>query len=557
MKRFTLVAAASLSMLCISAESVTVEHTLAGSLSTEIEAVLTADQITVADITELKITGEAELTADDCTYIRTNMKTTLVLLDVSEAVFAGDKLPGGQWDGTGKFVNGMTALTEVKLPETLIALGGPSFNGCTKLERVNLNDNIHVIPNKCFSGCSKLTLEALPANLTTIESEAFRSCASLTLSGSLPATLTSIRNFAFCDSKVAFDQLPANLATLEQNAFQRTNVSFSEIPAGIKTLNQSVFAGTQVTFDRLPEHITAVSSYVFQSVKTMPEFTITDQAGLWSTIPMGFFFIAADDTPRTFICRAPQAPNATVNVGSDKWTGSFSQVSDNSNTTFKVLESALESYQNKAPYNTMNLEVLTTSIPAPVSEIDYGHFTDHVVINEGDVVISYEVNGTEYTDLTDVPESAENAAAFNVNFSATAPMNIYVKEIRYAGVATQAEGSEDESEGSEDPDVLYTATSTDRENVSVPVTVGPDMRPMQVVIAQSDNNTVGIEAVEAQANIVSRKGNMIYLSEAGASLFDLAGRSVATTEGSSLSMEQLPGGVYILRAGNTVVKIVK
>lgn len=556
MKRISLVAAFAVSLLSLSAESVTIEHTTESGIEAELNAAIEASGTltSMADITELTIIGEANLTKADFTVLRDNMKTTLTLLDITGATLDGNKLPGGQWDATGSFVNGMTELVEVRLPEDLKGLGGPSFNGCSNLEKVNLNDNITVIPNKCFSGCSKLVLEALPARLTVIEAEAFRTCSSLTIGGPLPETITSIRNNAFNGASVCFTKLPDKLTNLEQNAFQKTNVTFSEIPAGIKTLKQSVFAGTKVTFTTLPEQITAVETYAFQSVKTMPEFTIPDQANLWTKIPDGFFFVAADDVERTFICRAPSAPAATVNVGASAWTGSFSQVSDNHNTTFKVLASAMESFGNTAPYNTMNLVALTTPVMEPVIEMPEGVSADYVKV-------SFIVNGVEHTDFTG--EVLEGEGQFKVDFTEEANSKLYVQEIRFVTPAANDEGDGDGSADEEepaDPDLLYEATGESKDlfkkSVEVAVNVAPGMNAIRVKIAEG-NPVSGTGAVEATANTVTRQGNIFYLTFPGAEVYDIAGRMLASSVTNTIDISRLPAGAYILRAGKSAVKILK
>lgn len=573
MKKTTIVVGALvLAASAANAGSVTIQHETAGALAAELQAAIEADETLtdIADITELKITGEAPINAADLTAIRANMKTTLTFIDLSEATLDGNKLPGGQWDGTGKAFNGMTELVEVVLPESITSLGGPSFNGCSKLERVNLNDNIRVIPNKCFMNCTKLVLDKLPANLTTIEAEAFRACSSLTIGGEMPESITSIRNNAFNASKVAFTKLPAKLTNLEQNAFQNTNVSFTELPAGITALRQSVFAGTKVNFTTLPASVTAVDSYVFQSVKTMPEFTIPDQAGLWTKIPIAFFFVATDDVERTFICRAPSAPSATVNVGKDKWTGSFSQVADNPNTTFKVLASAAQSFKTTAPYSSMNIELLTTAVEEPI--VMYESLPEHIVVkfvmdkpaDYAEFDEHFPDYIVEHSSFEAVPEGEGH---FEVSFTDDAFTDAYVKEIRWARTTepvAYAEEEETEEPGEEpgeevDPDLLYACTSpadNARKTVSIPVNVAPGMRALSVEIARIGTPT-GIESIDAPAASVTRRGDILNLSVAGARLYDVAGRLVATTDSNTLDLGSLPAGVYILRAQKASVKILK
>lgn len=549
MKKLSLVMLAlGLTASTAGAAVVTIQHNTSGDLANELTQALTDNGLTeMADITELIITGEAAMNATDFTKLRENLKK-LQKLDVSNAVFADNKLPGGdQWGGSATFVNGMTELIEVKLPETIKSMGGSPFGGCSKLEKVNLNDNITVIPSKCFNNCKSINFDALPARLSTIESNAFSGCSKLTTGGPLPETLTTIRDNAFKGSSVTFNKLPDKLTRLDQNAFQGTKVTFSSIPTGITNLNKEVFQGSCVTFTELPPNITTVSSYVFQSVKTMPYFVIPDQAGLWTKIPDGFFFVAADDVVRTFICRAPAAPVATVKIGSSAWSGSFSQVDDNHNTTFKVLASAMKSFQETAPYSSMNIVALTTPVLAPVVELPEGTAAEHVKV-------SFMVNDTEHTDLT--AEVLEGEGNFTIVFDDEAEANLYVEEVRFIAADTQADG---EDTGESDPNLLYavdTPANHLKETVSVPVTVVPDMAQLYVKVGKSGPIS-GVENVAAAETNITRRGDMVYLSAPGAQLYDVAGKLVASSSDNTVDLSALPAGVYIIRSGKTSVKILK
>ncbi|MDE6126701.1 MAG: leucine-rich repeat domain-containing protein [Muribaculaceae bacterium] len=537
-----------------SAESVTIVHETAGGLQAELDAAIAASETlsSYADITELTITGEAAMNANDFVAIRANLRPSLLILDMSQAVFANNKLPGGDYDKQG--ILQTMNVVEVRLPETLTGLSGGAFYKCAALEKVNLPDGIKTINQYCFSECEKLNIERLPANLTSIAADAFRGCASLTLT-ELPSTIKTIGGDAFNEGEVnklscpgiAFSQLPDDLEKIGERAFRRTSCTFSEWPEKLTAIPSSAFSATLVSFKELSPNITSVGTYAFQSVKTMPEFTITDQADLWTKIPDGCFFVQTDDVARSFICRAPSAPQATVNVGSGAWSGTFSQVAKNPNTTFKVLASALESYQNTAPYNTMNLEVLKTAVPQPVVEMPAGH-------DASNVSVCFVVNGVEHDGFDEV---LEGEGKLVVSFLASAHEWLHVKEIRYDSAQAYAE---EETEGDEvDPDLLYQVDNVSqslRKTIEVPVNVTPDMKPLRIAVAMADVLT-GIEEAEAPAAAVNRTGDVITLSVPGAALYDLAGRKVAATTGNTLHLGGLPAGGYILRANKTVVKILK
>lgn len=554
---------AAASMLCMNAETVTINHETAGALATELQAAINADPddalTAMSDITELIITGEAVMSDNDFAAIRANLRPSLSVLDLSQAKFTNNVLPG-KTDGVKQGILQTMNVVEVILPETLTGLSSGAFYQCRKLEKINLSDAIKSINQYCFSGCSKLKLEKLPAYLTSIGPDAFRGCYSLELT-ELPETIKSIRGDAFNDDEVesyrkpapgiAFTKLPANLEILGERAFRKTGCTFSEWPEGLTSIPSSVFSATSVSFKELSPNITSVGEYAFQSVKTMTEFTITNQANLWTKIPNGCFFVATDDVQRTIICRAPVPPTATVNVGASAWTGSFSQVAKNPNLTFKVLASALESYKAKSPYNTMNLVALTTPVTAPVVDIDGG--------DASKAIVYITVADKEHRDFTEEVYEGEGMLNIEVAGDKTANEYFYIESVRYLEPETYAEG--DETEDPVDANLLYEASGDVKDlvekPVAVPVTVEPGMKPLYVKVSNAYSALTGVDSVDAPANSVRRVGDTIYMTLPGAQLYDPAGRMVASTATNAVDLSGLPAGLYILRAGNTTVKILK
>lgn len=344
-------------------------------------------------------------------------------------------------------------------------------------------------------------------------------------------------------------ELPATVNEIGDQAFRKTSVSFSSIPEGVTVLPASCFSGTKVTVDHLPASVKTIGQCLFQSVKTIDIFTIPDQANLWTTIPTGMFYVNEAVT-RTFICRAPAAPKCAV-VNGSAWDECFGKTQHVGNTTFKVLASAMESYQATAPYSSMNLVALTTPVAEPVVEMPEGY-------DASNLKIAFVVNGTEHADLTE--EVLEGDGEFVITFSDDAESRLYVDEVRYVAAAAYAdEETEETPEETVDPDQLYkvadAATAT-KQDVKVPLTVVPDMRQLHVKVGYNDVLS-GIENTEAAEATITRRGDIIYLSASGAQVYDMAGRVVASTAANTIDIASLPAGAYLLHAGKTVKKILK
>ncbi len=111
----------------LSAQTLTVNHSAAGSLETETTAALNGTD--AATITQLTITGET-LDNTDATYLKNTFGAQLEVLDISGISFTNKSL-------TDKLCQKMTALRTVSLPADLAKIGKNAFDGCSNLETVN------------------------------------------------------------------------------------------------------------------------------------------------------------------------------------------------------------------------------------------------------------------------------------------------------------------------------------------------------------------------------------------------------------------------------------
>ena len=90
-----------------------------------------------------------------------------------------------------------TALTSVKLSNTLVSVGKYAFADCENLTAFDFNDAGFDIPSGLFSGCTKLSLIQKADNLTSIGSYAFSNCSSLTNIDFIGDKVNYIYEYAF------------------------------------------------------------------------------------------------------------------------------------------------------------------------------------------------------------------------------------------------------------------------------------------------------------------------------------------------------------------------
>ena len=78
---------------------------------------------------------------------------------------------------TSNAFSACTALTDVTLPDTLLAVSG--FAGCTALKEIELPASVKNIYEYAFQGCAALTRIFLPASLQNVYYRAFDGCTAL------------------------------------------------------------------------------------------------------------------------------------------------------------------------------------------------------------------------------------------------------------------------------------------------------------------------------------------------------------------------------------------
>lgn len=76
--------------------------------------------------------------------------------------------------------NGLSAIKQIDLPESLIAIGSGAFSGCSGLESIVFLKNLTSIGANAFARCQNLKTIEVPNNVTSIGNGAFSFCSNLT-----------------------------------------------------------------------------------------------------------------------------------------------------------------------------------------------------------------------------------------------------------------------------------------------------------------------------------------------------------------------------------------
>ncbi|MDE7104509.1 MAG: leucine-rich repeat domain-containing protein, partial [Ruminococcus sp.] len=141
---------------------------------------------------------------------------------------------------------GLSKVTSIKLPDSIVSIGKQAFYGDTLLETVNIPENVTEISDEAFINCMSLNNITLPKNLTSIGVRAFYGCKKLT-EVEIPNTVTSLSEMAFADCQgLTKVNIPTGITKLESAVFGNCN-SIEEL-----VIPENV---TFISKDALPTHI--------------------------------------------------------------------------------------------------------------------------------------------------------------------------------------------------------------------------------------------------------------------------------------------------------------
>ena len=224
-------------------------------------------------------------------------------------------------------------LTAVTLPSSVTTIGVYAFPNCKALTGITIPSGVKTIKESAFYGCTALTSVTLPEGLTTIEEGVFTDCdalASIELPASLqtidasaldagglteikvqtgnthfeaaegvlynkgktallryprkkpgttftvPASVTTIGEYAFAVSALTDVTLPDGLQTIGEGAFGGcTALKSVTLPAGLKEIEKNAFGGCEtLTSINLPEGLKTIGEGAFNECTALKSITI-------------------------------------------------------------------------------------------------------------------------------------------------------------------------------------------------------------------------------------------------------------------------------------------
>jgi len=175
--------------------------------------------------------------------------------------------------------NACTLLKSVKIPSSVITIGGYAFSSCNSLISVTFAEpsKIENINTGLFSDCGSLKNIIIPSSVTSIDNNAFICCTSLEKI-TIPSSVTSIGENAFtCCTSLEKITIPSSVTSIGEGAFGEhsgengtspgctslISVTFEE-PSKIENINDGLFTGCESLKNiTIPSSITKIGNKAF------------------------------------------------------------------------------------------------------------------------------------------------------------------------------------------------------------------------------------------------------------------------------------------------------
>ena len=184
-------------------------------------------------------------------------------------------------------------LTAVTLPSSVTTIGVYAFSNCKALTGITIPSGVKTIKKSAFYGCTALTSVTLPEGLTTIEEGVFTDCDALA-SIELPASLQTIGVSALdapglTEIKVQtgnthFEAAEGVLYNKGKTALLRyprkkPGTTFT-VPASVTTIGEYAFAVSGLTNVTLPDGLQTIETSAFNDCRALTNVTLPADAQL-------------------------------------------------------------------------------------------------------------------------------------------------------------------------------------------------------------------------------------------------------------------------------------
>ena len=158
---------------------------------------------------------------------------------------------------------------------SVTSIGDKAFFNCTSLTSITIPNSVTSIGNGAFCN-SSLTSITIPNSVTSIGDWAFTECSSLT-SITIPNGVTSIGDYAFqgCSSLTSIT-IPNSVTSIGDWAFEDCfSLTSITIPNSVTSIGNSAFSGCEsLTSITIPNSVTSIEDHTFYNCSSLTSITI-------------------------------------------------------------------------------------------------------------------------------------------------------------------------------------------------------------------------------------------------------------------------------------------
>ncbi|EAY01039.1 surface antigen BspA-like [Trichomonas vaginalis G3] len=190
-------------------------------------------------------------------------------------------------------MQGCTQLKRVKLPSSIVELGGGAFKN-TGLASIELPDSLKIINSECFVNCPNLKVVVLPENLKELNGKVFDTTTRLEFKQNSNFYVNEYYIIMTKDNQTLIQYIGGNEAKeipissevieIKSFAFQNKNLLTKiifETNSRLQTIQGNAFSGCEnAQFIELPTKLTTISDNAFLNCKNLESITLSSCTSL-------------------------------------------------------------------------------------------------------------------------------------------------------------------------------------------------------------------------------------------------------------------------------------
>ena len=348
--------------------------------------------------------------------------------------------------------NYCTDLTSIEIPASVTSIGMNAFNGCTGLTSITIPASVTSIGNYAFSGCGSLatmTVEAGNANYDSRnDCNAIIEKSSNTLIAgckgtTIPATVTSIGDYAFSNSGLTSIDIPASVTSISRYAFLSctglTTVSFAA-GSQLTTIGDGAFEGCEdLASITIPASVTSISGSAFTECSSLA--TMTVETGNTKYDSRDNCNAIIEKLTNTLVIGCKGTTNIPYGVTS---IGDYAFGECTGLTTITI-PASVTSIANDAFWGCSSLATVTVYTPDCTLGAGAFDYSDNLTIYVfSDLVSQYQTNWSAYVDkITEMP-NPNGKCGENVRWVLTGESPNYTLTISGTGAMADYDDPDDQ-----------------------------------------------------------------------------------------------------------------